>query len=123
MPGGDRTGPWGYGARTGRGMGFCAGFSGPGYANPGGFGGRRFFGRGYCRGGGRGFGRGLARGYWAAGRPPLGVEPAAYPETPVWRGPSPSDERAYIEEVRKSLEQEMEALKKRLEELSEKAEE
>ncbi len=39
MPGGDGTGPNGEGPMTGRGMGFCAGFNVPGYANPG-FGGR-----------------------------------------------------------------------------------
>lgn len=40
MPGGDGRGPRGFGPRTGRGAGFCAGFAGPGYANP--FPGRRF---------------------------------------------------------------------------------
>ncbi|HEB11422.1 MAG TPA: hypothetical protein ENI06_09450 [Spirochaetales bacterium] len=33
MPRGDRTGPSGYGAMTGRAAGFCAGYSTPGYAN------------------------------------------------------------------------------------------
>ncbi len=47
MPRGDGTGPLGQGPRTGRGMGFCAGYSAPGYMNAG-FG-RRFrrFGRGF----------------------------------------------------------------------------
>jgi len=60
MPGGDRTGPMGAGARTGRGMGFCAGFPAPGYTNP--MPGR---GMGYGRGFGRGagMGRGLGRGF------------------------------------------------------------
>ena len=51
MPQGDRTGPNGQGPRTGRGMGFCAGYPTAGFMNQG-------FGRG-CRGGfgrGRGFG-------------------------------------------------------------------
>ena len=48
MPGGDGTGPMGYGPMTGRGMGYCAGFDRPGFASPG-------FGRG------RGMGRGLRR--------------------------------------------------------------
>lgn len=34
MPGGDGTGPMGMGPRTGRGQGFCAGFTNAGYANP-----------------------------------------------------------------------------------------
>jgi hypothetical protein len=34
MPGGDRTGPLGYGPMTGRGAGYCAGYVTPGYGNP-----------------------------------------------------------------------------------------
>ena len=33
MPGGDRTGPWGMGPRTGRGAGFCSGYRMPGFMN------------------------------------------------------------------------------------------
>ena len=123
VPGGDRTGPWNHGPRTGRAMGFCSGFSRPGYANPGGFGGGRFFGRGFGRGRGRGLGRGYGRGFRAAYWPPYEDEPIAHMEPPVWSSPSPSDEKSYLEDVRKSLEQEMEAIKKRLEELSGKTEE
>jgi len=63
MPRGDRTGPMGAGPMTGRGAGYCAGYSAPGYVNPipprsGGFGyGHGGWGRG--RGWGRGFGRGF----------------------------------------------------------------
>lgn len=113
MPGGDRTGPWGRGPRTGRAMGFCADYPGPGYMSSGGFGGRRFFGRGYGRGRGRGFGRGFGGGYGAD------MEPSGAVEPPIWSAPSRGDEKAYLEGVRKSLEQEMEAIKKRLAELSE----
>jgi len=35
MPGGDRTGPMGFGSMTGRGMGYCAGFPGLGFMSPG----------------------------------------------------------------------------------------
>ena len=58
MPAGDRTGPQGLGPRTGRGAGYCADYSVPGYMNPrgrGSFGFGRGWGRG--RGGGRGFWR------------------------------------------------------------------
>mgnify|MGYP000607279975 CR=1 FL=1 len=48
MPKGDRTGPTGQGPMTGRGMGYCASFSVPGFMNPG-------FGKGLGRGLGRGF--------------------------------------------------------------------
>ncbi len=51
MPRGDRTGPNGFGPRTGRGLGYCNGYSTPGYITDGGIG----LGRGY--GGGRGGGR------------------------------------------------------------------
>ncbi|AEA47877.1 DUF5320 domain-containing protein [Archaeoglobus veneficus] len=33
MPGGDGTGPWGLGPRTGRAAGLCAGYRMPGFAN------------------------------------------------------------------------------------------
>lgn len=33
MPRGDGTGPAGMGPRTGRGAGYCAGYSSPGFAN------------------------------------------------------------------------------------------
>jgi len=66
MPGGDRTGPMGFGPMTGRAAGFCAGYSEPGYMNPvagRGYGGR---GRGFC---GRGSGRGWRNWYYATGLP------------------------------------------------------
>ena len=60
MPGGNGTGPAGMGPMTGRGAGYCAGYSTPGYTNPIAGGG---FGRGMGRGGG--FGRGIGRGFGA----------------------------------------------------------
>ena len=56
MPGGDRTGPGGMGPMTGRGAGYCAGYSTPGFMNP-------IPGRGFGLGWGRGFGRGLGLGF------------------------------------------------------------
>jgi hypothetical protein len=50
MPGGDRTGPAGFGPMTGRGAGFCAGYSVPGFMNPA-----------WGSGWGRGFGGGGRR--------------------------------------------------------------
>lgn len=60
MPGGDRTGPGGFGPMTGRAAGYCAGYGMPGYANP-------TLGRGYG-GWGRGYG-GWGGGYrgWGGG--------------------------------------------------------
>ena len=64
MPGGDRTGPRGEGARTGRGAGFCSGNESPGYVNRGaGYGGMM----GGRMGGGRG--RGYRHIYNATGLP------------------------------------------------------
>lgn len=85
MPGGDRTGPAGMGPMTGRGAGYCAGYTAPGYANPvayggrgGGFGrGRGGMGMGFGRGGGMGLGRGWGRAYGA------GFQAAPQPVAPV----------------------------------------
>ena len=60
MPRGDGTGPGGLGPMTGRGAGFCAGYSTPGYMNP--YGGRPGMGRGMGYGRGMGFGRGMGYG-------------------------------------------------------------
>jgi hypothetical protein len=65
MPRGDRTGPAGFGPMTGRALGYCAGYSVPGYANP--IGGRFGMGRGYGFGWGRGFG--FRHRYYATGLP------------------------------------------------------
>ena len=56
MPGGNRTGPMGMGAMTGRAAGFCAGNAMPGYMNP-------VPGRGIGRGFGRGVGFRLRQGF------------------------------------------------------------
>ncbi len=107
MPGGDRTGPWGYGPRTGRAMGYCSGYDMPGFMNPYGYGGGGRF--GYGPGRGRGFGRGFGRGlrFRAAYAPPM------------VSAPSSEDELAYLQEMQKSLEQGLDDVRKRLKELSE----
>ena len=65
MPFGDGTGPGGMGPRTGRGFGFCSGYTHPGNAVGRGFGRGRFLtsGRGYGRGMGYGPGFGRFGGY------------------------------------------------------------
>ena len=68
MPRGDKTGPAGTGAMSGRAMGYCAGNSAPGHMNTcckRGFGGGQGFGRGLGRafGVGRGFGQGNGQGF------------------------------------------------------------
>ena len=96
MPGGDRTGPAGAGPRTGRGLGDCSGYEQPRF----GFG----FGRG--RGGrrralgplGRGFGFG--RGLWG-------------------QTPTAADEANYLKSQAEQLQQDLDAVQRRLSELEE----
>lgn len=104
MPGGDGTGPAGYGPRTGRGMGYCSGFDAPGYFRAG-------YGRPFGRGRGRGF-RFWSRqpGFWAA-MPRAGV----WPNPPI--APTPEVEMADLEEMAESLEAQLKGIKARMEEL------
>lgn len=115
MPAGDRTGPLGYGPRTGRGLGFCAGFHAPGFEYPGpGMG----FGRGYGLGSGfgRGMGMGRGRGFW---RPRFGLF-GYYPYAPAAWTPYPpgrEGEAAWLEGQAQALEQELLQIRKKLEEI------
>ncbi len=77
MPGGDRTGPLGYGPMTGRGAGYCAGYVTPGYGNPA-------FGRGRGFGGG---GRGRRNIFYATGLPGWARFNPVYPG---WMANTPS---------------------------------
>ncbi len=109
MPRGDRTGPNGWGPMTGRRAGYCAGYPVPGYMNdvPG-------WGRGYGYGRGArwgyGYGGGYGRGYrWGAGYGP-GYYPAG-----EWTA---EDEKTFLENELKFLEQQQKNLRKRLDELN-----
>lgn len=62
MPRGDKTGPMGQGAKTGRGKGFCSGSNQPGCMDDSPGGGGRGLGRGTGRGMGQGGGRGRGMG-------------------------------------------------------------
>ena len=115
MPRGDKTGPRGAGPMTGRAAGYCAGYSVPGYLNPV-CGHGRGWGRGYRRGWGRGFGRG-----WYAYPPPVIVQPA-YP--PATQPQTQEQEITALENYHKNLtaekadlEQEIDGVKARIEEL------
>jgi len=122
MPWGDRTGPWGLGPMTGRAAGYCAGYPVPGFMNP------YVRGLGHGFGFGRGFrGRGFGRGRWFgwAGYYPYSY-PAPYygitqPYVPYSSVPyqtfGPNEEKAYLEEVVVSLENELKEVNKRIEEL------
>lgn len=106
MPFGDRTGPEGRGPLTGRGMGLCAGYDAPGYANTG-FGFRRGMGRGFFSRG-RGFGRGFrARWFWR-----LPIRSTA----PI-RSLSKEEEKKLLEDELREIELEKQEIEKRLKEL------
>jgi len=79
MPGGDGTGPRGFGPMSGHATGFCAGFGVPGYAN-------FAAGRGYRAGGGSrgGGGRGFRNRFYTTGQ--TGWQRAAG-YGPVWGNP------------------------------------
>lgn len=106
MPRGDGTGPGGMGPRTGRGLGFCAGFAVPGFAHPG---------PGYRMGFGRGFGgggRGWRNAFWATGLPGWmrGDAPAAY-------APPTDDEAEMLKRQAEGLENSLKQVQSRLAEI------
>lgn len=133
MPRGDRTGSWGGGPMTGRGLGYCAGFPDPGFMRGPGMGMGRGFGRGYsygrgrrrgysCGGGGGlgrggGFGRGRGRGrfYDPNFEPYYGPEQNhTYPKV---EPPSPQEE-GYLKNVVADLEEQVKSVKARLKALA-----
>jgi hypothetical protein len=106
MPAGDGTGPQGRGPMTGRAAGFCAGFSGPGYANSD-----------AVRGFGRGVGRGFGRGYW--GRR-MFWRGSHYPSNQgFFPTPTKDEEKNYLENMVKGLEAEIKDIRDRIKQLSE----
>lgn len=106
MPFGDRTGPAWTGPRSGRGMGYCAGFGVSGSAN-----------RTGCSF--RGRGRGWRNWFYATGL--TGWQRAAL-DWPAWarRPPAvaPEDEMESLKSQASLLERALETIRKRIEELS-----
>lgn len=105
------------GPRTGGGFGWCPPSYGP--APYAGYGPVYGVGRGGLpRGGGRGRAWGGGRGWgWRAYA--AGYAPAPY--APAWAPPSQEDELSFLNEQKKALEQEIEALRSRIEELQSQA--
>ena len=106
MPWGDRTGPFGLGPKTGRGLGLCSGSYVPGYMNPGpglglGWGRGRGW-RGWCKWFG-GFGRGW-RCKW-------------FRRIPFFGGVSFGDEAELLRQEAEILKKNLEAIEKRLSEI------
>lgn len=117
MPRGDRTGPWDMGPRTGWGMGYCAGYSMPGFANP--YNPRGGRGRFCGRGGGRGFGRGWNHGYLPT-LTPHAQYPADAPYYSEPYQPTAEQEKSDLEQLSKSLEAQLGQIKERMKELASK---
>jgi len=99
MPGRDGTGPLGQGALTGRGLGVCTGANARFYGAGRGFG----TGRGLGRGMRCGFGFGLGRGYGVGAYPAYTAGPA---------------EKDILNEQKSILENQLEAIRKQLDSLS-----
>jgi len=111
MPRGDGTGPLGQGPMTGRAVGYCAGYSVPGYMNT------------YR---GRGFGRGFGRGWrWRSaafcGYPSsYGTIPPVVDPYAVW-SVTPEEEKQMLLEHTKMIETQLSEMKKRIQELEKEA--
>lgn len=116
MPGGDRTGPLGTGQMTGRGAGFCAGFSVPGYANPGGGFGRGFQNRMVGGGFGRGF-QNRTAGFGCRGRG-RGFFPGYAPQNAP--APTAEEEKEMLQDQLKYLKEELNNVQTRINEIEEK---
>lgn len=124
MPGGDRTGPAGMGSMTGRGAGYCAGYSMPGFAKPGG---GRFFRAGRNMFGGRG--KGYRNQYNATGQPGWtrynmgmpawgGIEEVPYYGDPYYPPDAePGEEKEMLRGQADYLKQQLDDVKKRMAEL------
>ncbi|MFW6381176.1 MAG: DUF5320 domain-containing protein [Bacillota bacterium] len=113
MPAGDGTGPAGRGPMTGRGLGYCAGYQVPGYMN------NAAPRRGFGRGRGFGFGRGYGRGFYGAPYNP-GYAPGYYnAPNPAASNYNQEDEVEYLKNTAKALEDELKAVRDRLDQLEE----
>ena len=117
MPGGNRTGPLGYGPMTGRRMGYCSGYQEPGYWHPGpGLGYGRGLGLG--RGSGRGFGLGRAQGGRHFGRFRGYSMPYAPPYAPLEGAQmAPEREIDHLKEESNLLKEELNRNEQRINEL------
>lgn len=120
MPRGDKTGPRGEGAMTGRGMGFCSGNDVPGYMNPG-FNPRTRGDYGF----GRGMGRGNRWGFyttgqpgWARGRGRDNMSFSPAPHIDYRQKTNEQDEVRYLKDEVTRLNQMMEEITSRIKELS-----
>ncbi|HUW66864.1 MAG TPA: DUF5320 domain-containing protein [Candidatus Nanoarchaeia archaeon] len=106
MPGGDRTGPLGYGSKTGRAAGYCARYPEPGYMNP-------IMGRGLGRGGGRGH----RNWFYATGL--TGRQRDAYSPPSRVNAITREQDLAELKDHAEYLENELKEIRKRIQEIGE----
>ena len=112
MPGFDGTGPAGMGPRTGGGRGFCSPGAGTYYVTRG-------AGRGGIpRGGGRGRAWGGGRGRWWYGQAGYNYAAPPYGAYEPYAEPSVAQEMEFLKNQSSFLEQELEQVRRRLDELS-----
>lgn len=116
MPRGDRTGPMGMGAMTGRRAGFCAGYAAPGYAHPTPGAGA---GMGYGFGGG---GRGWRNRFFATGMPGWARYEAGWAAPPVVPQPTREQELGWLKAQVDSLQSALEQARERIAQLDAQAE-
>lgn len=109
MPAGDGTGPMGMGPMTGRGAGYCTGYTVPGFMNP--MPGRvRGMGFGWGRGGGR---HGWRHQFYATGLP-FWARDEVPGVVPLGPAPAPADELQMLRNQAGHLEQTLEQLRQRI---------
>ena len=103
MPRGDSTGPMGMGSMTGRSAGYCAGYNMPGYLN---------------KAGGRGCGMGFGRrnNFGGSGRRNRFFAGGLSGRT--WGSPDPEKEKQALQSQVGFLQTKMDAIKKRIDELT-----
>lgn len=124
MPRGNRTGPDGMGPMTGRGAGFCSGSGTPGYMNPDG--GRGLgYGRGYGYGAGPGRGMGFGHGYGPGAGYGRGMSHGyaqGWDRGYAYAPPvTPDMEKQQLQREAEFVEEELKAIRKRLDDLGAKA--
>ncbi len=124
MPGGNRTGPRGLGARTGRALGYCAGNDAPEYVCGPEFGYGRGRGRDLAWGSGRRRGYGRGWGYREPNYPPIIATAPFYtsriPLEPVDKLAMLKQEKVYFESELKGIGKAVEDISKSIEELEKK---
>ncbi|MHA1150160.1 MAG: DUF5320 domain-containing protein [Promethearchaeota archaeon] len=116
MPRGDGTGPAGLGSMTGRGLGYCAGYSQPGYITAPGRG--LSYGRGPGRGGGFGRFSGKRRGFGWWGWAPNPPVRSIIANIPIQRQYASVNQLEMLKQEKEYLQSELKEIQAALEDIS-----